>query len=467
MTGDQQQPSAATKLPRAVFLDALSLGPVDLAPLQQWCELTAWVSTAIDERLERLSDAEIAITNKIPLEGELLRQLPKLRLICVAATGTDQIDHAACKQLGISVHNAGRYSRASVVQITWALILELCCAMDQRRRDLSEGVWQRSPVFSLIEPEFDELEGQTLVVLGAGDIGRGVLAIGEAFDMNDLADDAAGVIEALDGLQAMGITCLYLTPIFSSAASHRYHAYDYFQVDPLLGGNAALDALIAAVHQRGMRLVLDGVFNHCGRGFWAFHHLAENGESSPYRNWVHVHRWPIHPYPAAGEDCGYDCWWALPDLPKFNHSDPGVREHLLAVGRHWLERGIDGWRLDVPAEVPADFWVEFRQVVRRENPEAWIVGEVWGDARAWLTGEHFDGVMNYRLGWSSLCWAAGDQLRQTYRNPEYPLNPLSTEALIEIWQTTLGWYRPVVNRAQMNLLVLEFHFLLPINNAYL
>ena len=183
MTGDQQQPSAATKLPRAVFLDALSLGPVDLAPLQQWCELTAWVSTAIDERLERLSDAEIAITNKIPLEGELLRQLPKLRLICVAATGTDQIDHAACKQLGISVHNAGRYSRASVVQITWALILELCCAMDQRRRDLSEGVWQRSPVFSVIEPEFDELEGQTLVVLGAGDIGRGVLAIGEAFGM--------------------------------------------------------------------------------------------------------------------------------------------------------------------------------------------------------------------------------------------------------------------------------------------
>ena len=264
--------------------------------------------------------------------------------------------------------------------------------------------------------------------------------------------DLYGVIEALDGLQAMGITCLYLTPIFSSAASHRYHAYDYFQVDPLLGGNAALDALIAAVHQRGMRLVLDGVFNHCGRGFWAFHHLAENGDASPYRNWFHVHRWPIHPYPAAGEDCGYDCWWALPDLPKFNHSDPGVREHLLAVGRHWLERGIDGWRLDVPAEVPADFWVEFRQVVRRENPEAWIVGEVWGDARAWLTGEHFDGVMNYRLGWSSLCWAAGDQLRQTYRNPEYPLNPLSTEALIEIWQTTLGWYRPAVNRAQMNLL---------------
>ena len=187
MPGDRSQTAAGGPLPRAVFLDALSLGPVDLAPMQQWCELQTWPSTTLDERLERLRDAEIAITNKIPLDGALLRQLPRLRLICVAATGTDQIDHAACDELGIRIRNAGRYSRASVVQITWALILELCCAMDSRRRDLMDGSWQRSPVFSVIEPEFDELEGQTLVVLGAGDIGRGVLAIGEAFGMTCLA----------------------------------------------------------------------------------------------------------------------------------------------------------------------------------------------------------------------------------------------------------------------------------------
>jgi neopullulanase len=90
--------------------------------------------------------------------------------------------------------------------------------------------------------------------------------------------------------------------------------------------------------------------------------------------------------------------------------------------------------------------------VRRVNPDAWIVGEVWGDARCWLQGEHFDGVMNYRLGWSSLCWVAGDQLRQSYRNPEYPLNPLTTLELIDIWTTTGSWYRAEVNRAQMNLL---------------
>ncbi len=187
MTGNRSQTAAGTPLPRAVFLDALSLGPVDLTPMQQWCDLQAWPSTALDERLERLLDAEIAITNKIPMDGALLRQLPRLRLIGVAATGTDQIDHAACEELGIRVRNAGRYSRASVVQITWALILELCCAMNQRRMDLLAGSWQCSPMFSVIEPEFDELEGQTLVVLGAGDIGRGVLAIGEAFGMRCLA----------------------------------------------------------------------------------------------------------------------------------------------------------------------------------------------------------------------------------------------------------------------------------------
>ena len=113
--------------------------------------------------------------------------------------------------------------------------------------------------------------------------------------------DLYGVIDSLDHLQGMGVTCLYLTPIFSSAANHRYHTYDYFEVDPLLGGNAALDALISAVHTRGMRLVLDGVFNHCGRGFWAFHHLTENGAASPYRDWFHVRQWPINPFPSKGE----------------------------------------------------------------------------------------------------------------------------------------------------------------------
>ncbi|WP_413297690.1 glycoside hydrolase family 13 protein [Synechococcus sp. MIT S9452] len=264
--------------------------------------------------------------------------------------------------------------------------------------------------------------------------------------------DLYGVIDALDHLQSMGMNCLYLTPIFSSAANHRYHAYDYLQVDPLLGGNEALDALIGAVHHRGMRIVLDGVFNHCGRGFWAFHHVVENGAASPYRDWFHIQQWPLKPYPSGGESCGYDCWWAIPDLPKFNHANPAVVNYLLSVARHWLERGIDGWRLDVPDEVPQKFWVDFRQAVREVNADAWIVGEIWGDARSWLQGDQFDGVMNYRIGWSTLGWAGGDGLRQSYQNPDYPLQPRSSEELLNIWSATTGWYRPEVNRAQLNLL---------------
>ncbi len=175
-------PSALTQ-PRAVFLDALSLGSLELAPLRQWCSLECWPFTAAEQRLERLAGAEIAITNKVALDEALLEQLPQLRLICVAATGTDLIDHATCHRRGIAIHNAGRYSTASVVQITWALILELCCRIESRRSRITAGDWQRSPVFALIEPEFDELAGRTLVVLGAGSIGRGVMAIGEAFGM--------------------------------------------------------------------------------------------------------------------------------------------------------------------------------------------------------------------------------------------------------------------------------------------
>ena len=169
--------------PRAVFLDALSLGPVDLAPLERHAELICWPSTTPELRLERLQGAAIAITNKIQLDGELLRQLPQLRLICAASTGTDQIDGQACCELGIAVRNAGRYSTASVVQVTWALILELVCDLQTRRRQVLQGDWQRSPVFSLVEPEFNELAGRTLTVLGAGTIGRGVAAVAEAFGM--------------------------------------------------------------------------------------------------------------------------------------------------------------------------------------------------------------------------------------------------------------------------------------------
>jgi glycerate dehydrogenase len=170
--------------PEAVFLDALSLGPVDLDPLRQWVDLRCWPSTDLDERFERLQGAEVVITNKILLDGSLLASLPKLRLVCTASTGTDQVDGQACLERGIAVRNGGAYSQPSVVQVTWALILELRCHLQERRRQVAAGDWQRSPVFSLVQPDFDELAGQHLTVVGAGDIGKGVARIGSAFGMD-------------------------------------------------------------------------------------------------------------------------------------------------------------------------------------------------------------------------------------------------------------------------------------------
>ncbi len=264
--------------------------------------------------------------------------------------------------------------------------------------------------------------------------------------------DLYGVIEALDYLQEIGVTCLYLNPIFNSAANHRYHTYDYMSVDPLLGGNQALFELIESLHLRGMRIILDGVFNHCGRGFWAFHHLIENAESSPYRDWFIINDWPINPYPGSNQKCGYSCWWNDPALPKFNHGNPQVQNYLIQVGCFWIERGIDGWRLDVPDEVPDEFWVAFRKRIKKINSEAWIVGEIWGDARKWLKGEHFDGVMNYRIGWSSLCWVGSNSLKNDYINPLYPIKNITGDYFLKVLETTLGWYSSETNCSQLNLL---------------
>jgi neopullulanase len=240
--------------------------------------------------------------------------------------------------------------------------------------------------------------------------------------------DLYGIVERLDYLQELGVNALYLNPIFASASNHRYHTYDYYHVDPLLGGNDALRLLLAEAHQHGMRVILDGVFNHASRGFWQFHHVLETGAASPYKDWFHFDPDRLHgkkhwgAYPTHHEQqaiqqegtfkaIGYQGWWNLPALPKFNTDTPAVREFLFGVAEHWLRFGIDGWRLDVPGEINDDsFWQEFRRRVKAINPEAYIVGEIWHEAQRWLQGDQFDAVMNYLVTAAALSFFGGSRL---------------------------------------------------------
>jgi cyclomaltodextrinase len=279
--------------------------------------------------------------------------------------------------------------------------------------------------------------------------------------------DLTGVAERLDYLQELGITAIYFNPIFESAANHRYHTIDYYQVDPILGGNDAFRRLLDAAHARGIRIVLDGVFNHASRGFYQFNHTLENGSASPYLDWFHFDEtWlqsgrPLNAYPGVEEQgfmrrgeslqrLGYQAWWDLPALPKLNTDTEAVRRFLFDVACHWIDLGIDGWRLDVPYEIDDDaFWREFRRVVKAANPEAYIVGEIWGDAQCWLLGDQFDAVMNYGVSRACLGFFGGERLDTTERPGGYELRPLSASQFADAvdnmasscdWQVTLAQF---------------------------
>lgn len=286
--------------------------------------------------------------------------------------------------------------------------------------------------------------------------------------------DLLGVVERLDYLQDLGITAIYLNPVFASASNHRYHTYDYFTVDPLLGGNAALRELLDAAHGRNIRIVLDGVFNHASRGLWQFHHVLENREASPYVDWFHfdpdrlagTRHFGAYPDPASEaalnsgvasvEAIGYQAWWNLPALPKFNTQNPAVREFLWNVATHWVEFGIDGWRLDVPSEIDDDaFWREFRCRVKALNPDAYIVGEVWHEAKRWLQGDQFDAVMNYPLAMACLGLFGGDRLdlNEIRRSAGYrDVRPLDVTEFADRIDKLLNLYDPAVTQSQFNML---------------
>jgi len=284
--------------------------------------------------------------------------------------------------------------------------------------------------------------------------------------------DLIGVLEHLDYLSDLGVNAIYFTPIFQSASNHRYHTHDYFRVDPMLGGDAALRRLIDGAHARGMKVVLDGVFNHASRGFFQFHDILENGQDSAYLDWFTVRGWPLNAYDHQTSP-GYDAWWGLHALPKFNTDTPAVREYLWSAGKHWIDFGADGWRLDVAHEIDdRSFWAEFRDHVHAANPKAYIVGEVWefrpfakltdfdqqvdhpDEATRWLRGDCWDAVMNYLF--TRICFAffIGDNVdvAEMARTSFRAIDPTGAGAFRDHVSKLLTHYHPNSTAVMMNLL---------------
>jgi len=324
------------------------------------------------------------------------------------------------------------------------------------RMDIKTPAWVRDAVFYQVFPDRLARSGR---VQAPGEFEAwGAEPTVEGFKGGDLY----GVVAHLDRLQRLGVTALYLNPVFASASNHRYHTDDYYNVDPLLGGNEALRELLDEAHARGMHVVLDGVFNHSGRGWWPFHHLLENGMASPYRDWFYLaddvraggrllnafpteaqlaEMDPWHEKPAVPrgqrslETLGYEAWWDLPALPKINLADAHAREHILDVAEFWIRFGIDGWRLDVPEEVGASFWREFRTRVRAANPEAYLVAEIWHHKPEWLQGDMFDAFMNYPLTRAIMGFAAQERLDPDVPVPFEYVGKLRRFDADELWST--------------------------------
>lgn len=247
--------------------------------------------------------------------------------------------------------------------------------------------WAKNAVFYQIFPER----------FANGDTSNdppGTLPWGSAPTNNSfMGGDLQGIIDHLDYLQKLGVTALYLNPIFEAPSNHKYNTTDYMKIDPHFGTMDTFHTLVNDLHARGMKLILDGVFNHTGDTFWAFQDAKAKGESSPYWSWYTIYGYPVVTSPQPN----YLCWWGFGELPKLNYNNPAVPNYILnTVVDFWTRQGIDGWRLDVPNEVTLPgFWQAFRQKVKSINPDAYIVGEIWTDPSPWVQGDKFDATMNY------------------------------------------------------------------------
>ena len=204
-----------------------------------------------------------------------------------------------------------------------------------------------------------------------------------------------GIRENLEYIREMGFNCLYLNPVFAAGAYHKYDVLDYMHIDPCFGKDEDFRSLVQSAHEKGIRVIVDGVFNHVSWYHLSFQDVLKNGKASLYYDWFYDLPDPLI-LPAGKEAPAYTCFAYVPDMPKTNTACPFLREYFCEVGRRWIrDYDVDGWRLDVANEVDDGFLRAFRQAVRQEKPDAVIIGEIWENAAHFLAGDMADGAMNY------------------------------------------------------------------------
>ncbi len=205
-----------------------------------------------------------------------------------------------------------------------------------------------------------------------------------------------GIKENVEYLKRLGVNAIYINPIFAAGEYHKYDLIDYFQVDPCFGTNEDFKELVSVFHKEKMKVIIDGVFNHCGWKFFAFEDVVQKGEKSKYKDWFYRLNFPVIRPTDQETYPNYECFGYERLMPKLNTANPEVATYFCNVGKYWIEEfGIDGWRLDVASEVNDGFWRKFYQEIKAVNPDCILIGEVWESANKWLDGTIFDSTMNY------------------------------------------------------------------------
>ena len=203
--------------------------------------------------------------------------------------------------------------------------------------------------------------------------------------------DLDGICEHLDYIKGLGVTALYLNPIFKSPSNHKYDIVDYYEIDEMFGGEEAFRRLVKACHEKGIRVMLDAVFNHVSEGFYPFGQVLSAGKESEYFDWFIINGDRINK-----KRDNYACFASCEYMPKLNTNNKEVQSYLIDVAKHYItEYDIDGWRLDVADEVSHDFWRQMRRKIKAIKPDAVLIGENWHNSESFLQGDQFDSIMNY------------------------------------------------------------------------